>query len=140
MNQLSNHGSVSNWCEQFGLAEDEKGQGRTLDNGESVNKGMLKSVNSQEVNSLVSSPRLASGNSLRENIQDFESLSDTFQYTMICEHTSFWYRVSAGMRYKTKHDEDDGCGDPILSCREYTFPRANPQPRAYAAILGEAIV
>ena len=51
--------TVSSRCEQFGLTEDEKGQERTLDKGGSVNKGMLKSVNSQEVNSLVSSPRLA---------------------------------------------------------------------------------
>ena len=44
------------------------------------------------------------------------------------------------MRYKTKPDEDDGFGDPIPECREYTLPRANPQSRAYAAILGETII
>ena len=40
-----------------------------------MNKGKLESVSAQEVNFLVSCRRLASGNSLRENIQDFESLS-----------------------------------------------------------------
>ena len=44
------------------------------------------------------------------------------------------------MRYKTKPDEDDGFGDPIPECREYTLPRANPQSGAYAAILGETII
>ena len=45
-----------------------------------MNKGILKSMHSQEVNSLVSSPRLASGNRLRENIQDLESLSGTIDF------------------------------------------------------------
>ena len=43
------------------------------------------------------------------------------------------------MSYKTKLDEDDGFGDPIPVCREYTLPRANPLSRAYAAIPGETI-
>ena len=57
-----------------------------------------------------------------------------------CGDASFWYRASAGMSFKTKPDEDDGFGDPIPVCREYTLPRANPLSRAYAAILGEAII
>ena len=75
VNQLSIYGAVSNWCWQFGLRADEKGQENILEKREPVNKEILKSVNSQDVNSSVSSPRLASGNRLRENIQDFESLS-----------------------------------------------------------------
>ena len=59
--------TVSNWCEQIGLTPDKKGQERILEKGESVNKEILKSVNSQEVNSLVFCPRQASGNRLREN-------------------------------------------------------------------------
>ena len=42
-----------------------------------MTKAVLSSVKSQEVKILVSSPRLASGNSLQKNIQDFESLSET---------------------------------------------------------------
>ena len=49
VNQLSIYGAVSNWYEQFGLIADEKGQERILE------KEILKSMNSQEVNSLVSS-------------------------------------------------------------------------------------
>ena len=41
---------------------------------------MLKSMNLQEVNLSVFTSRQASGNSLRENIQDFESLSETIQF------------------------------------------------------------
>ena len=44
------------------------------------------------------------------------------------------------MSYKTKPDEDEGFGDPIPVCREYTRPRANPRSRAYAAILGGKIL
>ena len=44
------------------------------------------------------------------------------------------------MSHNSKPDKDDGFGDPIPLCREYTLPRANPLSRAYAAILGETIV
>ena len=92
VNQLSIYGAVSNWCEQFGLTKDEKGKERNLDKEEFVNKGAPKSVNSQEANSPGSSPRLASGNSLRENIQDFETLSETIQFARVCEDASFRYK------------------------------------------------
>ena len=107
MNQFSIYGAVSNWCQQFGLTEDEKGQKRTLDKGESVNKGTLEERDSTRREPFVSSPRRASGNSLRENIQDFELLSETIQCTRVCENASFWYQVSAGVKFKTKPDEDD---------------------------------
>ena len=76
--QLSIYGAVSNWCEQFGLTVEEKEQEKQK---ESVTKGVLTSMKSQEVKILVSSPRLVSGNSLQENIQDFESLSETIRIT-----------------------------------------------------------
>ena len=97
MNQLSIYGAVSNWCEQIRLDRGRKGP-----------KGALASVKSHEVNLLVSSPRQASGSSLRENIQDFESLSE--RLTRVCEDAIFVHRVPAGMSYKTRPDEDDGLG------------------------------
>ena len=51
VNQLSIYGAVSNRCEQFGLTEEEKGQEKQK---ESVTKGVLTSVKSQEVKLLVS--------------------------------------------------------------------------------------
>ena len=65
-----------------------------------MTKGVLKSVKSQEVNLLASSPRLASGSSLWENNQDFDSLSETIRFTRVCEEAVFTHRVSAGMSYK----------------------------------------
>ena len=49
VNQISIHGAVSNWCEQFGLTEEEKEQERPLGRKESVTNGVLSSVNFQEV-------------------------------------------------------------------------------------------
>ena len=40
------------------------------------------------------------GNSVRENIQDFESLYETIRFTRVCEGASFVHRVPAGMSYK----------------------------------------
>ena len=55
-----------------------------------MTRGVLTSVKSQEVKLLVSSPRLVSGNSLRENIEDFEPLSETIRFTRVCELASFF--------------------------------------------------
>ena len=98
VNQLSIYGAVSNWCEQFGLIEEEKRQEK---HNESVTRGVLTSVKSQEVKHLVSSPWLECGNSLREIFQDFESLSETIRFTRVCEGASFVHRVSAGMSNKS---------------------------------------
>ena len=62
VNQLSVYGAVSTWCEQFGLAEEEKVQEKQK---EFVTKGALTSVKSQEVKLLVSPPKLVSGSRLR---------------------------------------------------------------------------
>ena len=98
-NQLTMYVAVSNWCVQFGLTEDKKGEERQK---ESVTKGVFSNVNSYEVKLLVSSPRRVSGNGLRENIQDFESQSETIRFTWVCELASFQHRVSAGTSYKTR--------------------------------------
>ena len=111
------------------LTEEEKGP-----------KGVLTSVKSHEVNLLVSSPRLASGSSLRKNIQDFESLSETIRFTRVCEDAIFVHLVSAGMSYKTRLDEDDGFGQIISFCRERTLSRVNPRSRVFAAIPGGTII
>ena len=75
--QLSIFGAVSKRCEQFGLTEEEKGRGKPK---EFVTKGVLTSVNSQNVKLLVSSPRGVSRNSVREIIQDFKSLTETIRF------------------------------------------------------------
>ena len=121
VNQLSIHGAVSNWCEQFGLTEAEKEQERPLGRKEPVTRGVLSSVNSQEVKISVSFSRLASGNSLRRNIQDFESLSETIRLTRVCEDTIFVHRVASGMSYETRLDEDDGFVQLIPLCRKFSL-------------------
>ena len=76
----------------------------------------LTCVKSQEVKLLVSPPKLASGNCWPENM--------------------FRHRVSAGKNTKTRPREDDGFGQLIPLCREYTLCRAHPQYRVFAAIPG----
>ena len=131
--QLSIYVAVSNWCEQFGWTEEEKEQERPLGRKESVTKGVLSSVNSQEVKLLVSSPSLASGNSSRRNIQDSESLSGTVQFTRVCEDAIFVHRVASGMSYKTGPDEDDGFGQLNPLCRNYTFSRVNTPNQSFCS-------
>ena len=89
------------------------------------------------MNSLVSSPRQASGNRLRENIQDFEPLRLFNSQRFANSHRS-------GTGHRVVRDTRTNLtgmtvGDPIPICREYKLLRANPQSRACAAILGETI-
>ena len=107
-----------------------------------MNKETVKSVSSQEVHSLVCTPRTepASGNKLRKNLENFELRSTDSQITRISELASFWYTVKAGMHYKTIPDMDDCFGDFTPACREYTHPRADPFSRAYAAVPGGTVI
>ena len=70
LNQLSIFGAVANWCEQFGLTEEEKGRDNL-----SVNRSIFTSVPSHEVQLLVSPPKMASGNSVQENIFELRSIA-----------------------------------------------------------------
>ena len=56
-----------------------------------------------------------------KSLQYFESLSETIRFTRICEDALFVRRVSAGMSYKTRPDEDGGFGQILPLCREYNF-------------------
>ena len=103
---------------------------------EPVTEGALTSVKSQAGKLLVSSPRLVSGYSLRENIQDFEYLSETIRLTWVCELASFWHRVSAGMSYKTRPDEDDGFGQ-IIHYAENTRFSSKPTIQSFCSNLKE---
>ena len=122
--QLSIHGAVANWCQQFGVTEEEKGRVNW-----SVDKSILTSVPPDEVQLLVSPPTKASGNSLQETVLSFEALSSITQFSKLCEDAHFKHRVSGGMKYKTRLGEDDG-----------TFSRARPQSRVFAAIPGGTVI
>ena len=97
-------------------------------------------MKSHEVQLLVSPPEMASGNSLQENILSFEALSDKIQFSKLCEDAWLEHRVSAGMKYKIRPDEDDGYGQLVPLCREYTHSRANPQSRVFAGIPGRTVI
>ena len=132
VNLLSIHGAVSNWCEQFGLTTDEKGQEKFSQKENPWTKKFSWAWIHKMWTFLVSSPRLASGNSLRRNIQDFGWLSETIQFTKYCENASFWYGVSATRT--TVLEKSSHCAKiHFLECK-------HPQPRAYAAIPERTII
>ena len=124
VNKVSIYGAVAKWCQQFGLTEEEKGRVNL-----SVDKKILTSV-----------PTKASGNSVRENILNFEALSCRIHFSQQCGKTHFQHRVSDGMKYKTRPDKDDGTGSIVPLNREYTFSRAHLQSRVCGAIPGGTII
>ena len=127
VNQLCIYGAVANWCEQFGLTEEEKGRD---------NLSVNKNVPPREAQLLVPPPTMASGNSLQENTLSFETLSNRSHFSKRCEDAWLKHRVSAGLYYGTRPDEDDGWGRIVPLCREYTFSRAHLESRVFAAIPG----
>ena len=82
----------------------------------------------------------ASGNRLQENLPNFASRPKSSQRIKICEPTSFWHPVGAGISYKTIPDVDDGFGDFTPVCREHTLPRADPRSRVFGEILGGTVI
>ena len=76
VNKLSISGAVSNWSEQFDRRpnENELTSERSAGKEDPVDEEVLKSANSQEVNSMVCDPKNspASANRLRENLEIFE--------------------------------------------------------------------
>ena len=85
VNQLSIYGAVASWREQFGLTNEEKGREKLR----CVNKNVWTSVNSQEVQLVVSPLKMASGNSLQEKVLNFEELSNKIQFSKLCEDVWF---------------------------------------------------
>ena len=140
-NQLSINGAVSKWSEEFGLKPEERGP-KFADKENSVNGEMLKSVASQEMKSLLFAPwtKASSRNGLRENLQNFESLTKTFQFTRFCELASLWYRVDVGMKYNTVLGVNDLFGDSIPACRENILPRLDLNSNMFVAVPGGTVI
>ena len=99
---------------------------------------ILKSMNSQEVNTLVSTSRKppASGNRLLKNLENFQLRSRVNQIAKISELAPFWDAVILGRCFKTAQDVDDGFGGFTPACREYTHSGYDSEARVFAAILG----
>ena len=121
VNQLRIYGAVAKWCQQVGLTEEEKERASL-----SVDTKLLTNFPLEEVHLLVSPPTMAPGNRMRENVLSFETLSSGIRFTQLCEKAYFQCRVTAGKKYKTRPDGNDGWETTAPLCREYTFPRSFP--------------
>ena len=82
----------------------------------------------------------ASGNGLREHLENIELLSRVIQIAKISELASFWDPVAPGRIYKTTQDVDDGFGGFSPACREYTHPRHDPEARVFGVIPGRTLI
>ena len=67
-------------------------------------------------------------------------MSDKTHFSKLCEDAWLSHRVSAGMMYKTRPDEDDGKRQLVPLGREYIQSRANPQSLVFAAIPGRTVI
>ena len=140
VNQLSIYGAVSNWREQFGLTEEEKVQEKPPGKKESVTKSVLTSVKSQEVKLLVSSPRRASGNSLRERFRTSNHCPR--QYASQGFAKTQFSCIGFQLVWATKPDltRTAVLGRSYHWCRQYTLSRVNPRSGVFAAIPGGTII
>ena len=94
------------------------------------NEQLSQQLDPQEVGYLArSSPRTqeAAGNYWREHLQRFEMMTREEQFRTVSEGTGFIRTVSKGMYYRTGEDENDGFGNFVTSCQEYTLSRTHPR-------------
>ena len=83
VNQLTVYGAVANWCYQFALTEEEKGQVGII-----VENKMLSMVEPDEVEMLVSPPTQTPGNRMQGGALSFQTLENKIQLTQLCEKAS----------------------------------------------------
>ena len=93
--------SVTDWCCQFGVTNEEKEQVATH-----VDNGVLTAVEPEEVEMLPSPPDLALGNKMQGSAS-FRILEKSVQMTPLCEKTLFQHLVTAGNCYQIRPDDDD---------------------------------
>ena len=124
-NQLSVYGAVSSWSGQPGPNETEPISEKFVTSEKSVNAETLKSVNSNEISSLVDSAKsmYASRNRAWDDLQDIILVQEPSWVTGICEIAGFWNLVEKGKYYKTHPCLDDGFGGFTPACRKYSRPR-----------------
>ena len=138
VNQLSIHGAVSNWCEQFGLTEEEKGQEKQrIRDQRCIDMCEITTSKTFGISCKTGIWKQFAGTHSGLRIADRDKLIHKGFANL---HRFIWHRVSAGMNYKTRPDEDEGFGHIIPLCREYTLSQMNPQSRAFAALPGGTIV
>ena len=81
-NQLSIHGAVASWCEEFGLKPDETSEKLT----KTENDQILKEVRPQEVNVLVQTPRNDDHRNWKQIARMLSELRDTGKRNPIYEN------------------------------------------------------
>ena len=133
-NQLCIYGAVTNWCETLGRTESEKRN----NSGKELTSHLLNNhdVNTEEIGSLVKIPRtlIASGNRTHQIISSFESFSPRSPLKYLYQRAGFYDPVWFARYHVTLPDIDDGKGNLIPMCREYTHPHEYYYSRCFATI------
>ena len=132
-NQLSVYGAVSSWC--IDLSERMQRQISTgVNMSISKENGQLsQQLVPHEVGSLArgsTKTQGAAGNCWREHFLRFEMMTSEEQLRTVSEEAGFIRTVSEGMYHRTGEDVNDGFGNLIAPCREYTFSRTHPDSEA----------
>ena len=94
--------SVTDWCYQFGVTNEEKEQVAIP-----VDNGVLTAVEPEEVEMLPSPPDLALGNKMQGSAS-FRILEKRVNMTQLCGKTLFQHLVTARNCYQIRPDDDDG--------------------------------
>ena len=87
------------------------------------NDQFTKQLDQQEVGSLVRyQPKTegVAGNCWHVHLQRFEMMNPDEQLRTVCEEAGFIRTVSKRMYYRTSEDVNDGYGNFIASCREFS--------------------
>ena len=130
-NQLSIYGAVANWCCQFGLREGEETENVSI-HEENSDKGLMKSVEADDVNSSVSTPRLVKASGYRSgDLKTFDDLPVHSQYSMLCDLVS-WRKVKPNDFFIADQVCQTDMEESKLSAKNAHFPEVIFDPESIA--------
>ena len=138
-NQLSIYGAVADWCHRFGSKENEQA-GNPSAHEENVNQGLMNSVKADEVNSLVSTPRLiGSPGDCSIDMKTIDDMPFSSQLSILCDLVS-WRRIQIGDYFITKPSLRDKDGRIDTQCKEDILSRSEKKSKIYCRILREIMI
>ena len=114
VNQLSVDGPVSNWCEQIRFDRGRKGTRKTTWKGRIRDR---RCIDKCEITRSKTFGIFSKTSIFGKTFRTSNHCPKQFDSQGVCEGASFVPRVSAGMSYKARPDEEDGFGQVFPLCR-----------------------
>ena len=136
VNQLSIYRAAADVCEELAweISKCSEGTGRPVAPNDS--ETMVMSTESSTTNQTVPTDERVQGDLLRDDEQQFVTLSVNLQLTKLCSNAGLANTVEKGQYFTTLDDTE--LDELEGSCREYTLLRSDQSPQVKGRIRGNS--